>query len=60
LLLKLECFQEINVAVEMTSLEDAYLKIVKSETKVKDDEVIQNQAVMAMYQATEGRSNYIS
>lgn len=60
MLLKLECFQEINVAVEMTSLEDAYLKIVKSETKVKDDEVIQNQAVMAMYQATEGRSNYIS
>jgi hypothetical protein len=44
----------------MTSLEDAYLKIVKSETKVKDDEVIQNQAVMAMYQATEGRSNYTS
>ena len=38
LLLKLECFQEISVAVEMTSLEDAYLKIVKSETKVKDDE----------------------
>ena len=60
MLLKLECFQEINVAVEMTSLEDAYLKIVKSETKVKDDEVIQNQAVMAMYQATEGRSNYTS
>ena len=60
LLSKLECFQEISVAVEMTSLEDAYLKIVKSETKVKDDEEIQNHAVMEMYQATEGKSNYSS
>jgi hypothetical protein len=28
------------VAVEVTSLEDAYLRIVRAESKVKDDEEI--------------------
>lgn len=40
LLRKLESFPDIIIAVEITSLEDAYLKIVKAESigLVKDDE----------------------
>jgi len=39
---KLESFPDITVAIEMTSLEDAYLKIVKAESVglLKDDEQI--------------------
>lgn len=42
LLRKLESFPDIIVAIEITSLEDAYLKIVKAETPAfaKDDEQI--------------------
>jgi hypothetical protein len=42
LLRKLESFPDIIVAIEITSLEDAYLKIVKAETPAfaKDDERI--------------------
>jgi hypothetical protein len=36
LLKKLEQMPEIIVAVEMTSLEDAYLRIVKKDQQIKD------------------------
>lgn len=40
LLRKLESFPDVIIAVEVTSLEDAYLRIVRSESTVKDDEEI--------------------
>jgi ABC-type multidrug transport system ATPase subunit len=40
LLRQLESFPNVIVAVEVTSLEDAYLRIVRAESKVKDDEEI--------------------
>ena len=44
----------------MTSLEDAYLKIVKAEAGAacKNDEQIQNEFVMQCYQHTEGGSDF--
>jgi hypothetical protein len=60
LLRKLESFPDVIVAVEVTSLEDAYLKIVRSEDAGirKDDEQIQNEVVMDIYQATTGNSSF--
>jgi hypothetical protein len=48
------------VALEMTSLEDAYLKIVKAEAgdAYKNDEQIQNEFVMRCYKHTEGGSYF--
>ena len=43
LLRKLESFPDVIVAVEITSLEDAYLKIVRAESPDKNDDQIQNQ-----------------
>lgn len=60
LLSKLESFPDVTVAIEMTSLEDAYLKIVASESEAKDDVQIQNEQVMNTYQYTQGDSSFFS
>ena len=51
LLRRLESETNTIVALEMTSLEDAYLKIVKAESggDFKDDDQIQNEYIMQKY-----------
>lgn len=62
LLKKLEQMPEIIIAIEMTSLEDAYLRIVKKDQQIKDIYQIEHDQsdMMEMYCSTKGKESDLS